>query len=148
MDDRRNHGGQRFVFLRHEMPQNAVKGSHWDLMLEKQGVLLTWELPELPPSPLPATFEQLGIRRLPDHRIEYLKYEGPVSNGRGAVRRVDFGVYQLTTRELSGFVHATLRGRSFLIELRIDETVFSQVEHPSSDAGQLLSFKQQATAGE
>ena len=76
MDDRRDQGGRQFVILRHELPPTSARGSHWDLMLENQGVLLTWELPNLPPGPLPASFEQLGIRRLPEHRIDYLEYEG------------------------------------------------------------------------
>ena len=144
MDDRRNQSGQRFVLLRHEMPPNAERGSHWDLMLENRGVLLTWELPQLPPSPLPATFEQLGIRRIPDHRIDYLEYEGPVSNDRGTVRRVDSGGYQLRNAECEEFLHVTACGCFYLIELRIAKTIFSQVERPRFDVGEVVSFVEHA----
>ena len=97
-------------------------------MLENQGVLLTWELPKLPPGALPASFEQLGIRRLPDHRIDYLEYEGPVSNGRGTVQRVDSGEYQLTSGELGELILVVARGRSYLIELLVSKAVFSRVD--------------------
>ena len=137
MDDRRNQSGQRFVLLRHEMPSNAARGSHWDLMLENQGVLLTWELPKLPPGPLPASFEQLGIRRLPDHRIDYLEYEGPVSDGRGTVQRVDNGIYQLTCGELGEFFEVVARGRCYLIELLVSKGFFSQVNGLGLEAGEV-----------
>jgi len=32
---------------------------------------------------------------LPDHRKEYLEYEGPVSGNRGSVKRVDQGKFEL-----------------------------------------------------
>lgn len=48
--------------------------------------LATWQLPVWPiTAATPA-------RRLPDHRREYLNYEGPVSGGRGSVRRVEGGL--------------------------------------------------------
>ena len=148
MDDRRDQRGQRFVLLRHEMPPAADRGSHWDLMLENRGILLTWELPKLPEGPLPATFEQLGIRRLPDHRIDYLEYEGSVSNHRGSVQRVDCGDYQLTSGEREKFVHVKAIGRRFQIELLVPKAIFQQVDNPSFQqvdtaslqAGEMLQF--------
>lgn len=148
MDDRRNLGGGRFVILRHEMLRAAARGSHWDFMLENKGILLTWELPQLPPCPpsvtSPRTFEELGIRRLPDHRIEYLEYEGPVSNDRGSVQRVDAGTYQLINDASEELVQVQATGRRFQIELRIPKAIFQQVdEHGSnhgSNAGELLQF--------
>jgi hypothetical protein len=74
----------RFVILHHEVHG----GEHWDLMLERDGVLLTWQLQResITPAdlPIPAT-------RIDDHRLAYLDYEGPVSRNRGHVRRVDEG---------------------------------------------------------
>lgn len=57
-------------------------------MLEDDGRLRTWRLPEDPagPGPSPAV-------PLPDHRLAYLDYEGPVSGGRGEVRRWDEGTW-------------------------------------------------------
>jgi len=34
---------------------------------------------------------RLALQRLADHRRRYLAYEGPISQGRGRVRRVDAG---------------------------------------------------------
>jgi hypothetical protein len=59
-------------------------------MLEIQQGLATWSLaqgPDAAPS-IPA-------RGLPDHRLAYLEYEGPISDGRGSVTRWDRGNYQL-----------------------------------------------------
>lgn len=147
MDDRRNQGSQRFVLLRHEMPPTAAKGSHWDLMLENRGVLLTWELPSVPPGPLPATFGQLGICRLPDHRIEYLEYEGPVSKDRGTVRRVDSGCYQLINDANEDALRVTARGRLYLIELQFSKEFFAQCDHPSLESGKVVSFIEHTDAG-
>ncbi|MCC6492367.1 MAG: hypothetical protein IT424_05040 [Pirellulales bacterium] len=91
----------RFVLLRHECPPNYGKPSHWDLMLERAGVLMTWSLEELPiawqqaigqePAGRPAA--TLVARKLPDHRLAYLEYEGPLSAGRGHVTRCAAGEY-------------------------------------------------------
>ncbi len=76
----------RFVILQHDYPQQL----HWDLMLEREGVLATWAL-RLPPQP-EHVIEATG---LPDHRIAYLDYEGAISGGRGTVGRWDEGTYEL-----------------------------------------------------
>ncbi len=140
MDDAGNQSGGRFVILRHEMPPEAERSSHWDFMLENRGVLLTWEFPKLLPGQLPATFEQLGIRRLPDHRIDYLQYEGPVSNGRGTVKRVDSGSYQVTGQASRDLVNVKATGKFFQIELLVPKAIFQQVDEPILEAGQLLRF--------
>lgn len=93
----------RFVVLRHTLPADSGRSSHWDLMLEDGEVLRTWELgsllflesaastgsetlaPEAPPQ---------TPRPLPDHRLAYLDYEGPVSENRGTVMRVAMGVHE------------------------------------------------------
>ena len=91
----------RFVLLRHERPPESGKPSHWDLMLEQGGALLTWSLAELPgawkgePDGADASEHQILATRLADHRLAYLDYEGAVSNGRGHVKRVAQGVYSI-----------------------------------------------------
>lgn len=81
----------RFVVLEHDHPE-----LHWDLMLEGDGVLRTWHL-DAPPEPGPLVRAVASF----DHRLLYLDYEGPISGGRGAVRRWDGGTfsYELDTRE-------------------------------------------------
>jgi len=79
----------RFVLLRHEMPADSGRATHWDLMLESDGALRTWALDE----PL-AVGAIVSATLLADHRIAYLDYEGPVSGNRGSVTRVDAGSYE------------------------------------------------------
>lgn len=113
----------RYVLLFHELPRplddpdapagsitSAAKESmtsnrqprrtdHWDLMLEADGQLLTWEV----------TFALDGqrsgrVRQLPDHRIEYLDYEGPISGNRGRVSRCQAGTFRWLRRDASHLV--------------------------------------------
>lgn len=86
---------QQYVILRHDHPE-----LHWDLMLEEGDVLKTWRLPQ-PPEIDPASDEtslDLTAEALPDHRLVYLEYEGPVSGDRGEVSRWDQGTFTLLER--------------------------------------------------
>src|SRR4051794_40486433 len=76
----------RFVVLEHDHPV-----LHWDLMLEADGVLHTWRLAQ-PPLPSSAAIEATP---LPDHRLMYLDYEGPIRGNRGAVKRWDAGTFEV-----------------------------------------------------
>ena len=71
-----------FVLLEHDHPV-----PHLDFMIEGNGALLTWRLSK------PPTGAAQPAVRIGDHRSAYLDYEGPVSGGRGAVRREDGGEY-------------------------------------------------------
>ena len=83
----------RFVILHHEMPPHVERPSHWDLMLEDEGALLTWAMDcEL------AVDVAVSADQLPNHRIDYLTYEGPISGDRGAVTQWDRGVFEWITR--------------------------------------------------
>jgi hypothetical protein len=73
-----------FVILEHDHPV-----LHWDLMLEADGVLQTWRLERAPEEP----GGTINATALGDHRSAYLDYEGPVSGGRGIVRRWDAGTF-------------------------------------------------------
>lgn len=74
----------RYVVLHH----TGVEQSHFDLLIEHgpDGLLAAWRCAQWPP-PAGAAFEPL-----PDHRRIYLDYQGPISGGRGEVRRVASGV--------------------------------------------------------
>lgn len=100
------------------MPEDADRGSHWDLMIEdperagghdeNEHRLWTWSLEELPtqierllaenaadsaldkPAVAPDA-EPVVCVRLDDHRATYLTYQGEVSGGRGRVTRIDGG---------------------------------------------------------
>jgi hypothetical protein len=103
----------RFVLLRHDCPPDGAATSHWDLMLEWGDALMTWSLEALPSAwsgvAEPADAGPAPARRLADHRLAYLDYEGPVSRDRGEVRRVARGDYELLEQE-AGRLRATLRG--------------------------------------
>jgi hypothetical protein len=73
----------RYVVLRHE----GILEPHFDLMIEpnSQAQLWTWRC-----AAWPLTVGAV-LERLPDHRREFLDYEGPLSGGRGTVRRVEAG---------------------------------------------------------
>ena len=98
----------RFVVLKHTQPASQIPLSrrqylagdgppsdsvdvHYDLMLESEGGLLTFALPQAPSIGHP-TLPAIG---LPLHRADFLEYEGPVSGDRGAVKRVMSGTFSL-----------------------------------------------------
>jgi len=74
----------RYVVLRHE----GIPDPHFDLMFETSpgSALATWRV-----AVWPITEIHTDAVALPDHRREYLDYEGPVSNNRGTVRRIAAG---------------------------------------------------------
>ena len=73
----------RFAILHH----TGVDSPHFDFMfdMEPDAPLTTFRCPAWPPTPGEIWEE------LPEHRRTYLDYEGPVSNNRGHVRRIDTG---------------------------------------------------------
>jgi hypothetical protein len=94
----------RFVVLRHELPAGGERASHWDVMFECAGTLRTWAVESEPGAAEPS-----AARRLGDHRLAYLDYEGPVSGERGTVSRWDAGEYTLVVHEPERW-EADLRG--------------------------------------
>ncbi|MBN1555412.1 MAG: hypothetical protein JXA11_11760 [Phycisphaerae bacterium] len=80
---------RRFVILHHTMDQRE----HWDFLLEESDALATWQCPADPTTLSPG--QSIPCRKLPDHRMAYLHYEGPVSRDRGCVRRAQHGDYQV-----------------------------------------------------
>ncbi len=74
----------RFVVLEH-----TWNGVHFDVMLENAGALRTWAVDEEIRPEI-----ALKARALPDHRLVYLDYEGPISGDRGHVRQWDRGTYE------------------------------------------------------
>ncbi len=94
---------QRFVILFHECPPESPRSSHFDLMLESDGGLRTWAIALLPcgwgvaaglPISADATAtESVAATQLLNHRLAYLDYEGPISDDRGTVSRIDAGTF-------------------------------------------------------
>jgi hypothetical protein len=78
----------RYAVLHH----TGIAEPHYDLLIEltPNQPLATWRCETWPLGPEPASSQ-----RLPDHRREYLSYEGPVSANRGRVARVAGGTCNL-----------------------------------------------------
>jgi hypothetical protein len=91
----------RFVILEHDHPE-----LHWDLMLEAGGRLRTWRLAEAPEGG-----HFIAARAIPDHRLAYLDYEGPVAGNRGTVRRWESGTYQIEEETEDGMTLSLVGSR-------------------------------------
>jgi len=83
--------GNRFVVQEH----TTAEGIHWDLMLEQDGVLMTFRLEDEPAQSL---VHEIRAAKIFDHSLRFLTYEGPVQKGTGKVRIVDRGAYQYRNR--------------------------------------------------
>ncbi len=85
----------RYVILHH----TGVSQPHFDIMVETEpgGPLRTWRSAVWPITERPA------VVALVDHRAVYLDYEGPVSGGRGEVKRVERGTCEFTPA-VNGFM--------------------------------------------
>lgn len=96
--ERLGQGGSAFVVHRHHASR-----LHYDLRLEKDGVLRSWALPKgLPPRP--------GIMRLAvsveDHPLDYVNFEGVIPKGEyggGTMWRFARGRYEITKSKKDGF---------------------------------------------
>jgi hypothetical protein len=99
----------RFVILEHDVPM-----LHWDLLIEQNGVLVSWRLraPLQPGEPFAAEASA-------PHRLLYLDYEGPVSGGRGVVTRWDGGECIWLESGPEG-VRVRLRGQKIAGELILE----------------------------
>jgi DNA polymerase Ligase (LigD) len=89
---------RRFAILEHDYPH-----PHLDLLLENGEAALTWRLPVDWPHGL-----TLNATQLPDHRLHYLTYSGPVSGNRGNVTPRDRGRIVsliLTPDEVTAHLH-------------------------------------------
>lgn len=77
----------RFVIQHHRLADQE----HWDLMFEVDSSLKTWQIP-IPPYQWSG--QPTSCRQLPPHRLEYLTYQGPVSQNRGHVQIAAGGTYK------------------------------------------------------
>jgi bifunctional non-homologous end joining protein LigD len=108
--------GKAFVIQEHN-----ASSLHWDLRMEKDGVLKSWAVPKGPP-------EERSIRRLAvqteDHPVEYAGFKGSIPEGEyggGTISTWDRGVFETEKwREGEIIVHLQgerLKGRYCLIGL-------------------------------
>jgi bifunctional non-homologous end joining protein LigD len=82
-------GANRFVIQEH-----SARRLHWDLRLERDGVLVSWALPKgLPETPKDNRF----AAATEEHPLEYLDFEGEIPKGEygaGTMRIWDSGTYE------------------------------------------------------
>jgi len=124
--------GNAFVVHRHHATR-----LHYDLRLEREGVLKSWAVPKgLPPRP--------GIMRLAvateDHPISYLNFEGTIPKGQyggGKIWIYARGKYGITKEKKDGF-HFRLEGSSLGAEYRMhrsrgNDWLLDRVDSPQVD---------------
>jgi DNA ligase D-like protein (predicted ligase)/DNA ligase D-like protein (predicted polymerase)/DNA ligase D-like protein (predicted 3'-phosphoesterase) len=124
--------GNRFVLHRHHASR-----LHYDLRIEKDGVLWSYAVPKgLPPRP--------GIKRLAvrteDHPIEYLAFEGTIPKGEyggGTMWVYAGGRYEVTkAKKDSMYVRLSSRGLTGeyrIIPTRGNEHLLERVDTPQTD---------------
>ena len=124
--------GNAFVVHRHHASR-----LHYDLRLEKDGVLKSWAVPKgLPPRP--------GIKRLAvateDHPLEYLNFEGTIPKGEyggGDMWIFARGKYEFTKVKKDGF-YVRLKSKELNAEYRTyntreNEWIIERVDAPQVD---------------
>ena len=124
--------GNSFVIHRH----HALR-LHYDLRLEKDGVLKSWAVPKgLPPFP--------GVKRLAvqteDHPMEYLKFEGTIPKGLyggGDMWVYATGKYEITKDKKDGFyfrLHSpSVSGEYRIYNIKAKEYLLERVDKPQVD---------------
>ena len=95
-----------------------TRASHWDFMLSVPNATRLGV--ESPPHEIVGE-GSIARERLPDHRMEYLDYEGPVSGGRGEVTRYDRGEFELLRQDEATLV-VKLRGSKLRGEWRLSQS--------------------------
>lgn len=79
--------------LKYVIQKHQASHLHWDLRLEKNGVLKSWAIPKEPP-------KTKGTKRLAihveDHPLSYANFEGEIKEGygKGIVKIWDKGTYE------------------------------------------------------
>ncbi len=124
--------GSAFVVHRHHATR-----LHYDLRLERDGVLKSWALPKgLPPRP--------GIKRLAvqveDHPLDYVQFEGAIPKGQyggGMMWKFAQGRYQITKQKKDGF-YFRLQSVEITAEYRMhntkeDQWLLERVDVPQMD---------------
>jgi len=107
----------RFVIHQH----STAGQTHWDLMLESGDILQTYRLDKAPADIPHGPCDAVKIF---DHPLKFLTYQGPVNKGKGKVRIVETGTYQILQEKhdliklnLNGQI---LKGKSVLTHIKDD----------------------------
>jgi bifunctional non-homologous end joining protein LigD len=114
---------KKFVIQEHSSGSDV----HWDFMLQIGGSLQTYRLDKAPQELIrnPAVAVKIF-----DHPLKFLTYQGPVNRGRGNVRIVETGTYEIlhqahdrTELDLNGKI---LKGKFTLSHVEGDNWQFAK----------------------
>jgi bifunctional non-homologous end joining protein LigD len=124
--------------LRFVVQEHAARRLHWDLRLERDGVLVSWALPRgVPEDP---RRNHLAVH-VEDHPLEYRDFEGDIPSGNygaGTVRIWDRGTYETHTWRMEGrkpevvvtFHGGRLQGRYALFQTRGKNWMIHRMDPP------------------
>jgi bifunctional non-homologous end joining protein LigD len=119
----------RFVVQEHH-----ARSLHWDLRLERDGVLASWAVPKgIPPDPKK---NHLAVRT-EDHPLEYLDFQGDIPKGEyggGSMYVWDRGTFEthkFDDREVMVTLHGErVEGRYVLFKTRGDQWMIHRMDPP------------------
>jgi hypothetical protein len=85
-----------YVVLHH----SGIPEPHFDLMLQFPGIakLATWRI-----EASPQDWPRLDAERIGDHRAVYMSYQGPLSDNRGTVVRIEEGTASILPTDGTAF---------------------------------------------
>ena len=125
-----NKNTSRFVILFHQVGARSDRDrDHWDLMIAAEESLKTWAIEQEPRVP-----SVINAVQLPDHRLEYLDYEGKISADRGYVTKWDEGQYTMKTQS-DDLISVELTGRKLNATLELARISGNQWQLCLKDAG-------------
>ena len=101
----------RFVILAHDRPF-----LHWDFLLENGDGCRAWRLLADPDS----MTNDIPAEALPDHRLMYLNFEGPIGGGRGTVTQWDTGTFEWNVNRPE-VCEVILAGRRWIGSVRLEQ---------------------------
>ncbi|MHC4158391.1 MAG: DNA polymerase ligase N-terminal domain-containing protein [Planctomycetota bacterium] len=96
---------RKFVIQEHK----KGKDIHWDLMLESDDILITYRLDK---SPSEILCYPANAKKIFDHPLKFLIYEGPVNKRQGNVCIIEKGTYKVINQK-DNRIELELNGKIF-----------------------------------
>jgi bifunctional non-homologous end joining protein LigD len=130
----------RFVIHEHH-----ARSLHWDLRLERDGVLVSWAVPKgIPPDPKK---NHLAVH-VEDHPLDYIDFAGDIPEGNygaGTVKIWDKGTYETEkfrdNEVMITFHGERLEGKYVLFQTKGDQWMIHRMDAPSGGAREPLPDK-------
>jgi bifunctional non-homologous end joining protein LigD len=121
--------------LRFVVQEHHATALHWDLRLEREGVLVSWALPKgVPPDP---RVNHLAVHT-EDHPMQYLAFQGDIPSGNygaGSMAVWDTGTYEpekWSDREVIAVFHGRrVEGRYALFQTRGNQWMIHRMDPPA-----------------